>query len=254
MTRKEKSKKKGGSFAYVDQYDYPLSPCYKPKGQPPIPKLGWHSGGSCINNKTVSQMGINDKPESNMPSPSEIAWDNRYNCPKSLKMNGGNNNFSVNELVQNNKNNRKNNNTTELVKNNRKNNNTTELVKNNTTELVNNENRNENLINKLKRLVNENSEKNSVFFVNANRNGTTYKITVFYKPRGNKKFEVTVLPVKNKNLENIKEQINESFNYNTINGVINRIKNFEMKSLSRRNNINNNNKKNFRVKFNLKNN
>ena len=36
-----KSSKKGGAtFGYVDQFNYPLSPCYKN-----TVKAGWHSGG-----------------------------------------------------------------------------------------------------------------------------------------------------------------------------------------------------------------
>jgi len=85
------SKKKGGAFAYEKQFDFPLSPCYKPKGQPEIPRLGWHAGGgaSCDAEPTVSQMGVIDKPLNNLPSASELAWDNRYTQPKMLR--GGDN-------------------------------------------------------------------------------------------------------------------------------------------------------------------
>jgi hypothetical protein len=41
MATKSKSSKKGGStFGYVEQFNYPLSPCYKNTA-----KAGWHSGG-----------------------------------------------------------------------------------------------------------------------------------------------------------------------------------------------------------------
>jgi len=40
-----KSSKKGGAFAYTDQFNYPLSPCYK-NGKVEIPKVGWHAGGA----------------------------------------------------------------------------------------------------------------------------------------------------------------------------------------------------------------
>jgi len=41
MATKSKSSKKGGStFGYVEQFNYPLSPCYKNQA-----KAGWHSGG-----------------------------------------------------------------------------------------------------------------------------------------------------------------------------------------------------------------
>ena len=50
MTTKSKSSKSGGAtFGYVDQFNYPLSPCYKN-----TVKAGWHSGGSCsCSKKTV---------------------------------------------------------------------------------------------------------------------------------------------------------------------------------------------------------
>ena len=50
MATKSKSSKKGGAaFGYVEQFNYPLSPCYKNTA-----KAGWHSGGdgSCAK-KTV---------------------------------------------------------------------------------------------------------------------------------------------------------------------------------------------------------
>lgn len=41
MATKSKSSKKGGStFGYAEQFNYPLSPCYKNQV-----KAGWHSGG-----------------------------------------------------------------------------------------------------------------------------------------------------------------------------------------------------------------
>ena len=41
MATKSKSSKKGGAtFGYVEQFNYPLSPCYKNQA-----KAGWHSGG-----------------------------------------------------------------------------------------------------------------------------------------------------------------------------------------------------------------
>jgi hypothetical protein len=42
-------KKGGATFGYVEQFNYPLSPCYKNQA-----KAGWHSGGdgSCVK-KTV---------------------------------------------------------------------------------------------------------------------------------------------------------------------------------------------------------
>jgi len=41
MPTKSKSSKKGGAtFGYVEQFNYPLSPCYKNQT-----KAGWHSGG-----------------------------------------------------------------------------------------------------------------------------------------------------------------------------------------------------------------
>ena len=45
-------KKGGATFGYVEQFNYPLSPCYKNQA-----KAGWHSGGngSCAK-KTVEGM------------------------------------------------------------------------------------------------------------------------------------------------------------------------------------------------------
>ena len=45
-------KKGGATFGYVEQFNYPLSPCYKNQA-----KAGWHSGGdgSCAK-KTVESL------------------------------------------------------------------------------------------------------------------------------------------------------------------------------------------------------
>jgi len=95
----KKSKSKGGAFAYTQQFDTPLSPCYNPSGNKQIPKLGWHSGGSsCDTEPSVSAMGIIDTPLNKEPSSSELAWSKRYECPTGLsKMTGGNN---LNKLSQ----------------------------------------------------------------------------------------------------------------------------------------------------------
>ena len=61
MSAKSKSSKKGGAtFGYVEQFNYPLSPCYKNQA-----KAGWHSGGdgSCAK-KTVEGL---------IPSENEIS-------------------------------------------------------------------------------------------------------------------------------------------------------------------------------------
>ena len=55
MTGKSKSKSSktgGATFGYVEQFNYPLSPCYKNQA-----KAGWHSGGdgSCAK-KTVESL------------------------------------------------------------------------------------------------------------------------------------------------------------------------------------------------------
>ena len=41
MSTKSKSSKGGSNFGYVEQFNYPLSPCYKNQV-----KAGWHSGGN----------------------------------------------------------------------------------------------------------------------------------------------------------------------------------------------------------------
>jgi len=79
-----KSSKKGGAFAYAEQYNFPLSPCYKPLDKAQVPRLGWHAGGgsnTCLDIKSVSDMGIVDKPFCSKPSASEIAWVNRFTDP-----------------------------------------------------------------------------------------------------------------------------------------------------------------------------
>ena len=68
-------KKGGATFGYVEQFNYPLSPCYKNQA-----KAGWHSGGdgSCAK-KTVENeisgggffdwiMGKGDKKKSTSTS------------------------------------------------------------------------------------------------------------------------------------------------------------------------------------------
>jgi hypothetical protein len=94
--------KRGGSkMGYTEQFNL-LSPCYKDGEQP----AGFHMGGvkakskptkkgkatkkrtkakpknqrggsSCYASPSVSEMGIVDKPASNQPTASELAWDNR---------------------------------------------------------------------------------------------------------------------------------------------------------------------------------
>ena len=78
--KQKKENKKGGSFEYAKQFNYPLSPCYHQNGKS-IFKAGWHSGGSqCNNELSVSQMGVIDKPLVSKPNPSQTAWSQRYNC------------------------------------------------------------------------------------------------------------------------------------------------------------------------------
>jgi len=240
----KKSSKKGGAFAYVDQFDYPLSPCYKPTGKPQIPKLGWHAGGSCLDNKTVAQMGIIDKPACTQPSASEVAWINRYS-----KMTGGEAPPTLlGELLNapNTKPNKNNNKKpqvaflSEQVTINTNKNNKKPQVTNNSTEM-----QNTSVINKLKQKIEANQNKNAVFSINANKNGENYKISVFYTPSGNKKFQITIQPSKKvTNNNNARNQLNnqqyETFNYNSVNGIANRIKNFQLKNVSQNNKPNNN--------------
>ena len=58
MSTKSKSSKKGGAtFGYVEQFNYPLSPCYKNQA-----KVGWHSGGdgSCSKKPVEGLSSEND--------------------------------------------------------------------------------------------------------------------------------------------------------------------------------------------------
>ena len=227
----KKSTKKGGAFAYVDQFDYPLSPCYKPEGKPPITKAGWHAGGSCIDNKTVAQMGVVDKPACTDPSASETAWLNRYNKMWGGENNGnGNGNGMINNANVNGKNNKQ------------------PQVSFLSEQMNVSEMQNNSVVNKLKEKINANKNANAVFFLNANKNGENFKISVFYTPQGEKKFKLTIEPTKKANNNNnarnqLNAMINESFNYNTVNGVVNRIKNFNLKNVTKRNNMNSSNTK-----------
>jgi hypothetical protein len=57
MSAKSKSSKKGGAtFGYVEQFNYPLSPCYKN-----TVKAGWHSGGSSCSKKIVEGYSYESK-------------------------------------------------------------------------------------------------------------------------------------------------------------------------------------------------
>ena len=99
-------------------------------------------------------------------------------------------------------------------------------------------------MNKLRNLIESN---NKHVLVNAHKEGENVKIHIHSK--GNKKYKVEIKKVKkNNNNTNVLE---ETFNYNTTNGVVNRIKNFELKSVSRKNNSNNNTNSNKRVTFNI---
>lgn len=52
MPTKSKTYKIGGSnFGYVEQFNYPLSPCYKN-----IVKAGWHSGGGSCGRRPVEPL------------------------------------------------------------------------------------------------------------------------------------------------------------------------------------------------------
>lgn len=109
MPKKSSKKSGGATFGYVDQFNFPLSPCYKPPGQPEIPRKGWHAGGAaCDNQPTVSEMGIVDKPACNEPSASELAWPNRYSCPKAdLRVQNGGSKKILSKLNNSLKNNQK---------------------------------------------------------------------------------------------------------------------------------------------------
>jgi hypothetical protein len=69
--------KKGGAFAYTDQFNYPLSPCYRPNGKDEIPKMGWHAGGS-------------EQKQMFSDTPSEKELSQKYLCePELHKIAGG---------------------------------------------------------------------------------------------------------------------------------------------------------------------
>jgi len=201
-----KSVKKGGAFAYADQFNFPLSPCYKPKGQPEIPRAGWHAGGGapgCDAEPSVSQMGIVDKPLCKELTGSEQAWDNRYG-----PMKGGDNNESGNN---NNNNNMKKLNESFSMSNNK-----------------------QNFLAELQKHVSENTEKKPmVFSLKGDKNGNEHKITVIYNPESaDKKF----LMVVNKNNNNT-----TFCERNSINAIINKVKDYKITKLtkSRSNNVNN---------------
>lgn len=260
MARKN-SKKGGSTMEYTKLFKYPLSPCYKPPAKP----AGWHSGGgNCIKNLSVSEMGIVDIPGYTKQSASEIAWDARYSCPDATKQKGG---FTVNEIVNNsnvinnntgnsnankngNKNankNRNNNVNNNVNKNVRTNNNSAENNTNTINKNVNKNvgNNNSSLMNKLRNLINEENKKD--ILINAHKEGVNVKIHIHSK--GNKKYKVEIKKVKkNNNNTNVLE---ETFNYNTTNGVVNRIQRFQLKSVSRKNNSNNNSNNNKKVTFNI---
>jgi hypothetical protein len=52
-TKSNSSKKGGATFGYVEQFNYPLSPCYKNQA-----KAGWHSGGdgSCAKKSVENEI------------------------------------------------------------------------------------------------------------------------------------------------------------------------------------------------------
>ena len=56
-TKSKSSKNGGGTFGYVEQFNYPLSPCYKNQA-----KAGWHSGGngSC-SRKPVENLSVDQE-------------------------------------------------------------------------------------------------------------------------------------------------------------------------------------------------
>ena len=91
--KKRKQVKKGG-FEYVNMLNqsYPLSPCYRPQGKPEVFKAGWYAGGTakpCDYEPTVREMGVYDQPLTDKANPSQIAWFNRYTCPKGSLKTGG---------------------------------------------------------------------------------------------------------------------------------------------------------------------
>ena len=90
MSSKRKQVKKGG-FEYAKMLSNPLSPCYRPEGKPEIFKAGWHAGGStrpCDYEPSVCQMGVINKPLTDVVNPSQQAWFNRYSCPKGTQAGG----------------------------------------------------------------------------------------------------------------------------------------------------------------------
>ena len=70
----------------------PLSPCYRPEGKPEIFKAGWHalvgSARPCDYEPSVCQMGVINKPLTDVVNPSQQAWFNRYSCPKGTQAGG----------------------------------------------------------------------------------------------------------------------------------------------------------------------
>ena len=230
----KRSNKKGGAFEYAKMFDFPLSPCYKPAGKPEIPRAGWHAGGgaACDAEPSVAKMGIVDKPACSNPTASELAWDNRYTEPK---MSGGdNNNNNSNKNKNNNSNNNKNNNNS---KKNNGNTNANAAVKpaeemmpvgesiaptGNTVAAAN-----ANFIGNLRKNINANTgEKTAVFTLNANKDGVKTKIIVIHNPKTtDKKFVVVVSANKNNG--------NAYFERNTLNSVVNKIKNYAITKLTR---------------------
>ena len=231
----KRSNKKGGAFEYAKMFDFPLSPCYKPTGKPEIPRAGWHAGGgaACDAEPSVAKMGIVDKPACSNPTASELAWDNRYTEPK---MSGGDNNNNNNSNKNNKSNNNKNNNNSKKNTGNA-NANANATVKpaeemmpvgesiaptGNTVAAAN-----ANFIGNLRKNINANTgEKTAVFTLNANKDGVKTKIIVIHNPKTtDKKFVVVVSANKNNG--------NAYFERNTLNSVVNKIKNYAITKLTR---------------------
>jgi hypothetical protein len=62
-------KKGGGTFGYVEQFNYPLSPCYnEQKNQV---KAGWHSGGNGSCSKKIVE---NMSTDSEMDGGGYLSW------------------------------------------------------------------------------------------------------------------------------------------------------------------------------------
>jgi len=203
--------KRGGSkMGYTAQFNL-LSPCYKDGEQP----AGFHMGGvkakptkkgkptkktkskqrggsTCYASPSVSEMGVVDKPASNQPTASELAWDNR--------MKGGankNNIFSNTSPVGNNK-------TILPVGNNKTilpvgNNKTILSVGNNKTILSVGNNKNSPL-NKIKNdlLPKETISGLAMTLIktsknkNTNSRNDTYSFEIFYKPNENTEIQKSV--------------------------------------------------------------